>query len=250
MRLSPPIVALLISAGLALALPATAGTSALTPDQAKAVDQMIHDYLMNNPKVLAEALQHADETAKAAEAETAKALILSHKEDLERDPTSTVMGNPSGDVTIVEFFDYNCPYCKSSAPAVEQLLESDKRVRLVLKDYPVLGQNSVYAARIALVAAKHGKYADYYKATFAQGQKPTLDSSLAVAKSLGLDNALVRKEMESSDIDAVLKRNYDLGRLLDVEGTPTFIVGATTVPGAATADQLETLVAAARKGQS
>jgi protein-disulfide isomerase len=221
---------------------------ALTPDQTKAVNQMIHDYLLNNPQVLIEAVQHAEDTAKADEAAATTELIKAHRDDLEHDPGSPVMGNPSGDVTIVEFFDYRCPYCKANEAAVEQLLQSDKKVRLVLKEYPILGADSQFASRVALVAWKHGKYAEFHKALFALSGKPNPQSTLDVAKSVGLDPALVKKEMESSEIDALLKRPYDLGRTLKVDGTPSYFVGTTEAPGAVTLESLRELVAAARKG--
>ncbi len=96
---------------------------------------------MNNPRVLAEALQHAEDVAKAEEADATKGLVAAHRQELEHDPTSPVLGNPEGDVTVVEFFDYRCPYCKASAPVVQQLLDHDKQVRLVLKEYPILGRS-------------------------------------------------------------------------------------------------------------
>lgn len=237
-------------AALVLPLAGHAATpAALTPEQQKAIDQMIHDYLMNNPKVLAEALQHAEEVAKQADADAAKAQIAAHRDELEHDPTSPVLGDPQGDVTVVEFFDYRCPYCKSSAPAVQALLDKDHRVRLVLKEYPILGPDSVAAARISLVAWRHGKYAEYHKALFALKEKATADSAMAVAKSIGLDPAMVKKEMESPEIDQVIKHNYELAKTLGVDGTPAFIVGTTDTESALDLDHLEQLVAAARKGQ-
>jgi len=220
--------------------------SALTPDQAAAVNQLIHDYLINNPKVLSEAIDHADAAAKLEADEAAKAELTTRREELDNDPTSPVLGNPKGDVTVVEFFDYRCPYCKATAPAVEQLLEQDKKVRLVLKDFPILGKDSVFASRVALVAQKHGKYAEFYKAMFALKTPVNEDSTLDVAKSIGLDPAQVKKEMEASDIDAILKHNYELAKAIQADGTPAFVIGDTLSPGALSLDAMKAQIAAVR----
>jgi protein-disulfide isomerase len=229
------------------ALPAFADpTPALTPEQTEAVNKLIHDYLMNNPKVLSEALDHADAAAKADADAASKTALVDRREELERDPTSPVLGNPNGDVTVVEFFDYRCPYCKASAPVIADLLTQDKKVRLVLKDFPILGKESVFASRVALVAQKHGKYAEFHKAMFALKTPVNDETTLDVAKSIGLDPVQVKKEMEASEIDAVIKHNYDLAKAINAEGTPAFVIGDTLSPGALTLDGLKTQIAAAR----
>jgi protein-disulfide isomerase len=231
------------------ALPAFADPTpapALTPEQTEAVNKLIHDYLMSNPKVLTEALDHADAAAKADADAAGKTALIDRREELERDPTSPVLGNPNGDVTVVEFFDYRCPYCKASAPVIADLLAQDKKVRLVLKDFPILGKESVFASRVALVAQKHGKYAEFHKAMFALKTPVNDETTLDVAKSIGLDPVQVKKEMEASEIDAVIKHNYELAKAINAEGTPAFVIGDTLSPGALTLDGLKTQIAAAR----
>ena len=222
---------------------------ALTPEQSAAVDKLIHDYLMNNPKVLIEALERADAAAKAEEANVARDEIVKRREELDNDPTSPVIGNPKGDITIVEFFDYRCPYCKASAPSIEQLLNDDKGIRLVLKDYPILGKDSVFASRVALVVAKHGKYADFYKAMFALKTPVDETATLGVVKEIGLDPAQVKKEMEASDIDVILKHNYELGRSIGADGTPAYVIGDAIFAGALTGEELRGKIAAVRAKQ-
>jgi protein-disulfide isomerase len=240
----------LIALSLALAaLPAAQAADpapALSPDQAAAVEKLIHDYLLNNPKVLIEAFDHADQASKADAETAAKAEIDNRREELERDPSSPVLGNPKGDVTIVEFFDYRCPYCKATTSAVAQLLEQDKKIRLVLKDFPILGKESVFASRVALAVQKHGKYAEFYKAMFALKTPVTEESTLEIVKSVGLDPAAVRKESESSEIDPQIKHNYDLAKAIGADGTPAFIIGDTMSPGLITLDVLKSQVAAVR----
>lgn len=251
MRVPRPLAVAALSLALA-ALPAFAdpapaqSTPSLTPEQTEAVNKLIHDYLLNNPKVLAEAIEHADDAAKAEADAASKAALTDRREELEHDPTSPVLGNPNGDVTVVEFFDYRCPYCKASAPIIADLLAQDKKVRLVLKDFPILGKESVFASRVALVAQKHGKYAEFHKAMFALKTPVDDNATLEVAKSVGLDPAQVKKEMEASDIDATLKHNYELAKAIGAEGTPAFVIGDTKSPGALTLDGFKTQIAAAR----
>jgi protein-disulfide isomerase len=240
----------LIALTLALAaLPAAWAAdpvSALSPEQTAAVEKLIHDYLLNNPKVLTEAFDHAEQASKAEAETAAKAEIANRREELENDPKSPVLGNPKGDVTVVEFFDYRCPYCKASTSAVAQLLEQDKKIRLVLKDFPILGNESIFASRVALAVQKHGKYAEFYKAIFDLKTPVTQESTLEVVKSLGLNPDTIRKESESSEIDPLIKHNYDLAKAIRADGTPAFIIGDTMSPGLITLDVLKTQVAAVR----
>ena len=221
---------------------------ALTQAQSDQVNKLIHDYLVNNPKVLIEAIEHAEASAKQDEQSEASQLLQAHREELERDPTSPVLGNPKGDVTIVEFFDYRCPYCKVTAPTLQTLIGQDSNVRLVMKEFPILGKESVFASRVALVVKKHGKYAEFHQAMFALKTKVDDAQTLEVVKSLGLDPAQIKKEADASDIDAILKQNYDLARALNLTGTPAFVIGDTLLPGAVELKDLQDAVAAARKG--
>jgi protein-disulfide isomerase len=235
---------------VACAVPAFAADAPppLTPAQSEAVEKLVHDYLLNHPEVLTEAISHAEDAAKAQDAASIATVIAAHKEEIERDPTSPVLGDPNGDVTVVEFFDYRCPYCKASAPVLQQLLKAEPKIRLVFKDIPILGPDSTYASRVSLVAAKHGLFKEYWEAIFAQKDRATAESTLKIAKSIGLDPAVVKKEMESPEIDAVLKHNLDLAQTLKIDGTPSFVVGTTLSPGAVTLDDLRAQIAAVRKG--
>jgi|HubBroStandDraft_1064217.scaffolds.fasta_scaffold00066_63 protein-disulfide isomerase len=244
---------LLVAAAFSLAVAASPAAAlaadpaaALSPDQAAAVEKLIHDYLMSHPKVLEEAIEHADAASKAEAEQATKAEIVTRREELDNDPTSPVLGNPKGDVTVVEFFDYRCPYCKGTYGAVAQLLEQDRNVRLVLKDFPILGKDSVFASRIALAVQKHGKYGEFYKAMFALKATINEQSTLDIVKSIGLDPAEIKKESEASEIDPIIKRNYDLAKAIGAEGTPAFIIGDAMTPGLVTLDVLKTQVAAAR----
>jgi protein-disulfide isomerase len=250
MRCLPAIAAILALVAFAPTGQAQTPSAPLTAEQAEAVNRLVHDYLMNNPKVLQEAIDHAQEAARDEAEQKVKAEMISRREELESDPTSPVLGNSKGDVTIVEFFDYRCPYCKASAPAVAALLVADKRVRLVLKDFPILGKESTFASRIALAVQKHGKYAEYYKAMFALKSPIDDAATLEIVKSIGLDPEQIRKESDASDIDTMLAHNFDLAKAIGVEGTPAFVLGDTLIPGAVTVEVLKEQIAALRGKKS
>ncbi|MDB5362548.1 MAG: Protein-disulfide isomerase [Rhodospirillales bacterium] len=221
---------------------------ALTQVQTDQVNKLIHDYFLNNPKALIEAIEHAEASVKEDEQGQAKAALQSHREELEQDPTSPVLGNPKGDVTIVEFFDYRCPYCKVTAPTLQTLIGQDRKVRLVMKEFPILGKESVFASRVALAVGKHGKYAEFHQAMFALKTKVDDAQTLEVVKSLGLDPAQIKQEAQGSDIDVILKHNYDLAKQLNLSGTPAFVIGDTLLPGAVELKDFQDAVATARKG--
>lgn len=228
-------------------LAADPAAAAFSPEQTDALNQMIHDYIVKNPKVMIEALQHAEEMEKAEELEAKQSKIDQFREELEQDPTSPVLGNLKGDVTLVEFFDYRCPYCKGVAATMENLIQKDNKIRVVYKELPVLGDESVAAARVALVADRHHKYAQVHTAMLGMKGKVTLDSALDVAKSAGLDPVMVKKEMNSPEIDLILKNNYALAKKLGVNGTPAFFIGKQLAPGLVSAEQLDAMIATARK---
>jgi protein-disulfide isomerase len=237
--------------GLALSLglagpAAQAGSAPFTPAQNAAVEKLVHDYLLNHPEVLIEALQKAQAGADAQQATDAKTAIHANQSQLVGDPASPVLGNPAGDVTLVEFFDYRCPYCKVVAPTVETLIRQDPKLRVVMKEFPILGPSSVFAARVALVAAKHGKYGAFHTAMYKLKGGFDDDTTLGVAQSVGLDPDQVKREMAAPEIDAALKSNMDLARAIGVDGTPAFIAGDTVVPGAVDLDGLKQLVASIR----
>jgi protein-disulfide isomerase len=240
-------VAVLVMLAAAVALPARADEP-LTPEQKAAVEQVIHDYLMANPKLMIQVLEAARDKMKQDKADDARQAITSKRDELVRDPTSPVGGNPKGDVTIVEFFDYSCPFCKQVEPQIDALLKADPKIRIVYKEFPVLGEGSVYASTMALAAQKQGKYAAFHDAMIATKGHATEEMVLKVAADVGIDIAKAKTMMKAPEIDEILKRNYALAESLEINGTPAFVVGNVLVPGATTVEHLKQLVADARKG--
>lgn len=219
----------------------------LTPEQKQAVEGVIRDYFMKHPEFMVEVWEAAKAKLKQQKVDDARQAIASNHRALYDDESSPVGGNPQGDVTIVEFFDYHCPYCKQVEPILEQLMKDDPKIRIVYKEFPVLGPPSIYASRIALAAVKQGKYALFHRAMMATKGQITEEVILKVAATAGIDIGRAKAEMNAPEIQQIIQRNHDLAEALDINGTPAFIIGDTLVPGAADIDSLKRLVADARK---
>ena len=218
-----------------------------TPDQRKAIEGIIHDYLVKNPEVMLDALEAAKEKlAKDAHAK-AGAALADRRRDIFEDPASPVAGNPKGDVTLVEFFDYRCPYCKQVEPSLEALLGEDRQLRFVYKEMPVLGPVSVVASRVALAARNQGKYDAFHKAMM--NTKGQIDEAAVykVAGSVGLDIDRLKRDMNAPEVQQAIKANLDLAEALDIRGTPGFVIGEEIVPGAVDLGTLKQLISDARK---
>jgi protein-disulfide isomerase len=237
----------LLCAMLALAVPRLAGAADLTPAQRQAVEQVVHDYLLNHPDVLIEALQRAEGKLKSDAAAKAVKTLVSRRHEVFDDPATPVGGNPHGDATIVEFFDYQCPYCKRVEPDLESLMRQDSKLRIVYKEFPVLGPVSVVAARAALAAVRQDKYAAFHDAMMAATGHITDDTVYKVAASVGLDVARLKRDMAASQIASQISANLALAQALDIHGTPTFVIGREIVPGAVSIASLKKLVADSRK---
>jgi protein-disulfide isomerase len=230
----------------ALSIPAPSRADEFTPVQKNAIESVIHDYLLNHPEVLLEAVQAADDKMKSAARDKAAKALTERHHDIFDDPASPVAGNPHGDVTMVEFFDYRCPYCKQVEPALDKLLGTDKRLRFVYKEFPVLGPASITAARAALAAKKQGKYDAFHVTMMAAKGQITDQAVYDIAGSVGLDLDRLKRDMAAADIDTQLKRNLDLAEALDIRGTPAFIVGDQIIPGAVDLAALKQAIADAR----
>jgi protein-disulfide isomerase len=236
-----------LTVSLVAATPLARAADAVTPAQKGAFEQIIHDYILQHPEVVIEALQSAEEKMKAQGEERARAAVVERRDELLNDTTAPVAGNPKGDVTIVEFFDYRCPYCKQVEPALEALLKEDRQLRIVYKELPILGKDSVYATRAALAARKQARYDKFHTAMMAAKGQIDEKSILQVATASGLDIERLKSDMTASEIDDIIKRNYDLAQALDIHGTPAFIIGGELVPGAIDIATMKQKIAAARK---
>jgi protein-disulfide isomerase len=209
-------------------------------------DQRVRDYILAHPEVLVEALQSLDARQRADDAAKAKATLAERADDLFRDKESPVGGNAQGDVTLVEFFDYNCPYCRQVAPVIEQAVADDPQLRIVYKEVPILGPDSVFAAKAALAAERQGKYGEFHKALYAARTRVTEAVVLKVAAETGLDIARLKSDMQQPEIDGSISRNAELAQALGIAGTPGFVVADQIVPGATDLETMKKLIGQAR----
>lgn len=240
-----------VAAGLTIALVfglCVAARAGEAPDVSRRqeIEKIIREYLLAHPEVVTDALQEAERREQEAQRKRAAEAIRGHLAELTQDPGSPVGGNPQGGVTIVEFFDYQCGYCKREALELQTLLQTDSDIRLVYKDLPILGPASVFAARAALAAQKQGKHEALHAALMAASQKLTDQEVLRIAAQVGLDAAKLEKDMADPSVSQALDRNFRLQRALNIQGTPALVVGTELIPGAASLETLKALVARAR----
>lgn len=240
----------LVAVGAVLATRGTlpvepAAASAMAGDKA-ALGQSIRDYLMANPEVLVEAMQELERKQDSQRDTAAQKAIQENRAALMSDPDSPVVGNPNGDVTIVEFSDYQCPYCKRAHGAVKSVLASDSKVKLVFKDLPILGEPSRIAAVAALAARAQDKHLVFHDALMEFNGKLDRDRIMEIAGSVGLDVAKLQKDMDDPKLKQIIDRNMALASALGVRGTPAFVIGNQFVPGAVDADTLKRLINDAR----
>jgi protein-disulfide isomerase len=231
----------LLTMTLAAALPAAA--QEMTPEEVK---RLALEAILENPEIVMEAVELLQQREEDAAAAAAQATLSEERAALERDPNAPVIGNPDGDVTVVEFFDYNCPYCRRALEQVDALIERDDQVRVVFREWPILGEGSVFAARAALASREQGLYEAFHDAMM--GARGRLDeaSVMEIAREVGLDLARLRADMEAPEVKAHIEQSFALARSLGFSGTPSFVVGDELAPGLVDADQLHAMVEAAR----
>jgi protein-disulfide isomerase len=233
------------------AAPAPRAAEPLSAEQRQEIESIVRDYIRQHPEILIESLQSAEEKLEAEKESRAKGALAERRRDLMEDAAAPVGGNPQGNVTVVEFFDYRCPYCKQVHPAIVQLLGEDKQIRFVYKEFPILGKDSTYAGRAALAAFRQGigKYESFHNALMALKGQLSEETVLKTASSVGLDVDQLKGDMGRGEIDDALKRTNALARALDIRGTPAFVIGDKLLPGAVDVATLKKSVAEARKSE-
>ncbi len=235
---------MLAGLGLVAALPAppaafaqapaaqAADTRAFSPEQKRAIEEIVKDYLIANPEVFLEVQQSLEAKMETIQAERIKAAIAQNARDIYHSAYAPVAGNPKGDITVVEFFDYNCGYCKRGFPELAKLIDKDSKVRVVFKELPILSKGSEEAARVALAARLQGKYWEVHRALLESKGQANESVALKIAEKLGLDMAKLKKDTESSEIKAEIERVRELATKMGINGTPHFLVGDRGIAGA------------------
>jgi protein-disulfide isomerase len=222
------------------------GKPALTPAQKAEVQKLIRETLIKHPEIIVQAVQELRRRQQAEKAAALKTKLKEKRKELLANPADPVVGNPKGNVTIVEFFDYNCVYCRRVKSALDAVVAKDGQIRLVYKEFPILGPGSAFASRAALASMRQGKYEKFHNAMFAFRGRLGASQVLSIAKAVGLDIEKLKTDMKDPAIAALIKKNHALAQSLGISGTPAFVIGEELVPGAIPADELAQHVSNAR----
>jgi protein-disulfide isomerase len=218
-----------------------------TAEQEKRIKDMVREYILANPEIILEAVQTLRQRQAEAQRKAAEEALKTRRDELQGAKDLPVAGNPNGDVTIVEFMDYRCGYCKGVKPTLDEVVRADGKVRVVLKEFPILGPASRTASMAAIAANKQGKYLAFHNALMAYPNNLTDDVIFTLARQVGLDVAKLKEDMKSPEVQELIARTKKLAEDLNINGTPAFIIGDEIVPGAINADEFKARLAAARK---
>jgi protein-disulfide isomerase len=250
-----PLAAALLAIALALPAAAPAGAQAFSPDQRGEIERIIKDYLLKHPELLQEVMSELEKRQTAADAEKHRSAIKELSATIFNSSRQVTLGNLQGDVTVVEFFDYNCGYCKRAMTDMLDLLKGDGKVRFVLKEFPVLGEGSMQAAQVAVAVRMQDKtggkkYLEFHQKLLASRGSIDKARAVAAAKEVGLDVARIEKDLASDEVKATLEESYKIAEALGLNGTPSYVVGSDVVIGAVGLKVLKEKVNTARCGKA
>jgi protein-disulfide isomerase len=232
-------VAAILLAGVAGAALAAGAAPAAAPADKAAIEKIVREYILAHPEIIPEAMTRL-------ESREVTRLLDSNRKEIETPFAGAVAGNPKGDVSVVVFFDYACPYCRQGHADVTKLAASDPGVRIVYRDFPVLSPASEEAAMASLSAAQQGRYARFHNSMFETPGKVAHERTIAMVRTAGLDEMRTAKDLEAPALKAEIKKNLELGRALGLTGTPSYVIGNQILSGAVGYDKLKEGVAAAR----
>jgi protein-disulfide isomerase len=252
-----PSFRLLVSALLALALcgaPPAASAQSFSDVQRGDIETIVRNYLLAHPEVLEEAMTELSKRQAAAETEKHEASVAKNAETIFNSPRGVTLGNKEGDVTFVEFFDYNCGYCKRAMADMLDLMKTDTKLKVVLKEFPVLSQGSVEAAQVAVAVrmqdAGGKKYLDFHQKLLGGRGPADKARAMAAAREAGLDMGRIEKDFASPEVRATLEENLKLAEAMGMNGTPSYVIGKQVVIGAVGLDNLKEKIGIARCGKA
>jgi len=223
------------------------GNTAVAADTSQdEFEQRVRNYLLAHPEVISDALNRLEAKQGEQDAAAAQAALKAHAAEVFQDPDSPVSGNPNGNVTLVEFFDYNCPYCKMMSPLMAQAEAADPQLRIVYKEFPILGPGSVFAAKAALAANTQGTYVAFHRALYQVRGHIEEPQVLEVARTVGLNVDRMKTDMKDAALDSLLEKNVNLAQTLHITGTPGFVAGDQVTTGATDLKTFQALIAKAR----
>src|SRR5262245_7075475 len=242
------------AACLAIGMTAPAGAQSFSDAQRGEIEGIIKNYLLTHPEILQEAMAELEKKQQAADAEKSKVAVKEHKQLLFASPRQVTLGNLQGDVTLVEFFDYNCGYCKRALSDLMNLMKADPKLKVVLKEFPVLGPGSVEAAQVATAVRMQDrsgkKYLEFHQKLLSGRGQADRARALAVAKDIGMDMAKLEKDMACPEIKATLQESFKLAEALGLSGTPSYVIGDNVVVGAVGLEALREKVNTSRCGKA
>ena len=246
--------AMLFAILFALPALAPAGAQSFSSEQRSEIERIVKEYLLKNPELLQEVMAEFEKRQSAAEAEKHRAAVKQHAAIIFNSPRQVTLGNPQGDVTVVEFFDYNCGYCKRAMGDMLDLIKRDSKLKFVLKEFPVLGEGSVQAARVAVAVRmqdKSGgkKYLEFHQKLLGGRGAADHARAMAVAREVGFDTAQVEKDLANPEIKATIEETFKIAEALGLNGTPSYVVGPEVVVGAVGLKALNEKVNEARCGK-
>jgi protein-disulfide isomerase len=254
MRLDLRFLAATLMAAV-VALPLGARAQSFSAEQRGEIERIVKDYLLKNPELLQEVMNELEKRQALAEAEKHRAAVKQHSATIFNSPRQVNLGNPQGDVTIVEFFDYNCGYCKRAMADMMEIMKGDAKVKFVLKEFPVLGEGSVQAAQVAAAVRMQDKtggkkYLEFHQKMLTGRGQADKARALAVAKEIGMDVARIEKDLAGDEVKATLEESFKLAEALGLNGTPSYVVGNDVVIGAVGVNTLKQKVNSARCGKA
>lgn len=232
---------------IGLGLPLGVHAAEFNDAQKKEMGQIVREYLMKNPEILRDVIGELNRKEAKAKADGAKDAIKKYASDIYRADGDLVAGNPAGDVTMVEFFDYNCGFCKRSLPDVLKLIKNDAKLKFVIKEFPILGPGSMFAAQAAIASRKQGKYWKFHLALMKHRGAVNEAVVLKTAEKVGLDLDKLKKDMKAPEVTDIIRRNHAVAQALAINGTPAFLVGEKLFPGAVGYDRLSAAADKIRK---
>jgi protein-disulfide isomerase len=226
-------------------------TPSFNPDQKAAIEQIVKDYIMAHPEVVQDALLELDRRQKEAENAAVKTALKTEEKALYDTKAGVVVGNPDGDVTLIEFFDYNCPYCRKAMTTLDALIKGDPKLRVLLRDLPIVHPpESIEVAKIALAARNQlqsDKFWEFHKRLFSASRLVAKPQAMQAAKDMGLDMARLEKDADSDAVKAALADSDRLSQVLNLRGTPAFVIGGEVVFGAQEDADMKAQIAAVRQ---
>lgn len=225
---------------------ANSAQGVFTAEQRKAIESIIKEYLVQNPDVMVEVTKELEKRQTALQADEHKKVIVDQKSSLFGAPTDFVLGNPKGNIAVVEFLDYNCGWCKKAVDEMTKLTKADPNVRVIFKEFPIFGEDSIAAAKAAMASVRQNKYWDFHVALMKE-RRVTKDNVYKIAEKVGLDVARLKVDMADPKIEEALKETQQVAQALGIEGTPGFIVDTRVNVGFVPADGLKEMIAEVRK---